>query len=206
MIQIIDDIVSKNDQNSMENLLLKNSFFPWFYLPSSNYGTLKDKEDFSKNSLSEVDRFINFENSIDAPMFCHPLYPLSVEKTFSSFWPNFACLLKPLRVKALLRVKANITLYNPLFDNQEKHGYPHCDMSASYSNKYLTAIYYINDSTGDTFIFNEKFGEQFKKLTVKERISPKKGRAVIFDGSYYHAGNHPRNNEPRALLNLNYIV
>jgi hypothetical protein len=62
-------------------------------------------------------------------------------------------------------------------------------------------VYYLNDSDGDTFLFNEKYGDGFSDFTVMERISPKKNRAVIFEANRYHASSNPSQAENRYVLN-----
>tara|TARA_B100001778_G_C18097302_1_gene410167 strand:+ start:32 stop:529 length:498 start_codon:yes stop_codon:yes gene_type:complete len=52
---------------------------------------------------------------------------------------------------------------------------------------HTVVLYYVNDSDGDTVI-----GEQ--------RVTPKQGRVVIFDGSIYHAGSQPHQS-PRCIIN-----
>ena len=56
---------------------------------------------------------------------------------------------------------------------------------------------YLNDSDGDTIIFDENF-------KIKKRITPKKNRVVIFDGITYHTGCHPCKNDKRIVLNVNF--
>lgn len=83
-------------------------------------------------------------------------------------------------------------------------------------------VYYINDSDGDT-VFFDKTKENFpyslyQKFTQTKdwyknqekffdkiifRNSPKKGTAVIFDGSIYHASSTPTKGK-RAIFNFCY--
>ena len=37
-------------------------------------------------------------------------------------------------------------------------------------------------------------------LTINKRVSPKQGRAVLFDGSILHAGSPPRINDTRIMI------
>ena len=50
--------------------------------------------------------------------------------------------------------------------------------------------YYVSDSDGDTIIYNEK--EKSKSYTIKERVSPKQGRVVLFDGALFHTDEEPK--------------
>ena len=70
------------------------------------------------------------------------------------------------------------------------HYAPHTDRP----EEHLGLIYYVNDSDGDTIFFA---GD--KEL---QRVSPKKGRIVIFDGHTLHAGGFPTDN-PRCIVNYN---
>ena len=60
----------------------------------------------------------------------------------------------------------------------------------------MVIIYYVNDSDGDTCIFDNE-GK------VQHRISPKKGRFLVFDGNRKHAGSHPYHANYRVVINSN---
>ena len=84
---------------------------------------------------------------------------------------------------------------------ESMHGIPHVDLPAE--KNYTTAIYYVTDGDGDTILFNEKNGHN-GPLTIKERISPKKGRMVLFEGDTLHAACPSiSSNKPRIVLNIN---
>ena len=74
-----------------------------------------------------------------------------------------------------------------------EHYAPHTDRP----EEHLGLIYYLNDSDGDTIFF-----EGDSEL---QRVSPKKGRIVIFDGNTLHAGGFPTDN-PRCIVNYNIYV
>lgn len=67
-------------------------------------------------------------------------------------------------------------------------------------------LYYINDSDGDTFLFNERKGEEFTEFTEMARVTPKAGRAILFDGLYFHSASNPINNVKRLAINYNFIL
>ena len=83
-------------------------------------------------------------------------------------------------------------------------------------------IYYINNSDGDTCVYNETL-EQFNwkemftrdesywnetnipRLTLKAKVSPKRGRLVIFDANLFHAAGLPKKADYRSVINLNFV-
>ncbi len=83
---------------------------------------------------------------------------------------------------------------------QYAHVLPHTDPHIdSYEDHYVVLIY-LNDSNGDTIIYNETsdiskypgpvlpYEHEHK---VKEYINPEKGKIVCFDGKHYHANYFP---------------
>jgi hypothetical protein len=83
-------------------------------------------------------------------------------------------------------------------------------------NEHIVIVYYINDSTGDTNIYNHKdgnnaetFKENFQNINFNSyellaSVSPKMGRCVVFNGKLAHYGNHPIGND-RFVINLNFV-
>ena len=87
-------------------------------------------------------------------------------------------------------VRARLGLYLPV--PGPEHNTPHRDQEYPHT----VLLYYVNDSDGDTFFFDNK-----KK--IKDRVTPKQNRLVIFDGSTRHASSNPSHGY-RISLNLNY--
>lgn len=69
--------------------------------------------------------------------------------------------------------------------------YPHIDNS---EQGMMTAIYYVNDSDGDTYFFENY-------LEITNTITPKKGRMVLFDSNKLHSSSSPINSEYRIVMN-----
>ena len=63
-------------------------------------------------------------------------------------------------------------------------------------------LYYVCDSDGDTIIYNERKETPDKVYTIKERVTPKQGRVVLFDGCLMHTAEQPINNV-RCIVNYN---
>jgi hypothetical protein len=64
---------------------------------------------------------------------------------------------------------------------------------------HFSLLYYVNDSDGDTVFFEDD------KTTIIKKVSPKKGRMVLFDGSIPHAASTPTKNS-RCIINYNFSI
>lgn len=90
---------------------------------------------------------------------------------------------------------------------------PHLD----YYLPHWTFLYYVNDSDGDTFIFDQvsepvdlnvwprKEPVYPSKFTVADRVTPKAGRLVIMDGLLYHSSSAPAEHGDRMTLTFNFM-
>ena len=189
-ILIIDDFVPEAVQDEINDFCFSPGF-GWYFNNSAGY---------SKEVLNTIDVP---ENTLDVFQFTHRV--LDEGKILSSSYPFFGRLLSalPFENVSVSRIKLNLTTK---VANFKKHnfGSPHTDHGLKNSSKYMTAIYYVNDSDGDTIIFNESVID--KNLTVKQRITPKKGRIVIFDGHVLHSPSNPITSDLRCVINLNFTV
>lgn len=117
------------------------------------------------------------------------------------FHKDFTDLLKTFLIKNNFQAS---TIHRIKVNNQEKDisftddmfNTPHVDWSFPHN----VMIYYVMDSDGDTAFFDYIDGQ----LTVVERVTPKKGRAVLFDGGVLHAGRPPSANDRRLVINYNF--
>ena len=75
-----------------------------------------------------------------------------------------------------------------------EHYAPHTDLNIEHT----VMIYYVNDADGDTILFNDH-GD------VMQRVTPKKGRVLVFDGSILHGGGIPKKG-PRCIVNYDVKV
>ena len=82
---------------------------------------------------------------------------------------------------------------------------PHVDADIDH----LVVLYYVNDSDGDTIIYENMFEgydkvPEFNKLVEKKRVSPKAGRVVLFNGRHWHTSCQPEHNV-RCVINYNVV-
>ena len=75
---------------------------------------------------------------------------------------------------------------------------PHIDLDEG--DEHIVVLYYVIDSDGDTIIYNER--TESSSYTEKQRVSPKQGRVVIFEGGQYHTAQQPQNGT-RCVVNYN---
>ena len=142
-------------------------------------------------------------NTIDSIQFVNVPFIYGNENfLFPQIKPMLYCIEDKLnsRIKNLARIKINHTAKIPNF-TKDNYNIPHADDG---NPNLLSMIYYINDSDGDTFFFDEEFSESHSvnKLTLVDRISPKMGKAVVFPSRKFHAGSNPISNPSRFVINF----
>ena len=110
--------------------------------------------------------------------------------------------------KTLLRIRLGLFTQNAAGGPYHN---PHVDFYLPHYN----ALYYVNDSDGDTFLFNETYDEvslersieytRERKFTIARQFSPKKGRMVGFEGRNYHASMHPKVSSHRIAIAFSFV-
>jgi len=190
----IENIIPIDYQDHLLNLMTGFSF-PWVFNPTL---VSPDNDFLSRDDNHSGFNHFFYEKNEPTSQFFNLVYPLVLSITSQS----------PVKFNRLTRMRANLTVQNKNPDCE--YHMPHIDTWFPHWN----AIYYVNDCDGDTFIFNEvnetyDSGEsdinRIKNMnfTVKRRITPKKGKIVIFPGKYYHASSYTRNSRYRCVINSN---
>ena len=169
-------------QDALENLVLGEDF-PYFY----------NKEPIV---LDGTDNYFIDNNTFDVPQFGHMF--IVDGQVNSQFYTNVSPisnkLIDVIDVPCnILRCKLNMNVIDSRYEN--KYHTPHLDNGFE---EQITAIYYVNDSDGDTYFF-DKAGK------VTERITPKKGRLVWWKGRIFHAKSSPTKSINRLVLNFNLL-
>ena len=190
-IIVLDNVIPEDAQDKLWDMM-QDYRFSWHYGPSNIY------EDENNN-----DQCFRDSNTIDSFQFTHLLLNSVIsyrQQLFDNFTEPLSVAFKSLGMehRTLIRVKCNLLTNNRNFE-KEAYNPPHVDGEFSH----WVVVYYVNDSDGDTVIFNETYGSKFDKLTVKQRVSPKKGRAVAFPGKYFHASCNPIKTDVRCVINMN---
>ena len=237
-IIILDNALPKSLADEVENTTI-NPHFPYFYTfdidkeeeVSTNTRVFYDKN--TVNSPQFVHLAYNYENPNIEPYKGLPwcshqwsmfdlVYKTCIEKAVvkdlynrddysASLLPVIEYIEDGMNRKELfeiqpIRIKVNMLLNHSKVTSSNQNNVAHIDNK--YFNSY-SGIYYVNDSDGDTIIYNEKWSSQNpyrpENLTEKMRIAPKKNRFVLFDGLYYHTSTNPIENENRVVINMNFL-
>jgi len=91
------------------------------------------------------------------------------------------------REYAVYRLMTNIQTIRPKWTMNAPHPDTRLD-------KFITVLYYVNDSDGDTFFFD---GDQ-----CIGRMRPIKGTAAMYPSNTWHAGSTPIEHETRVVINM----
>ena len=185
-IIVIDNVIDPDYQEQIRSILLGevnygDYEFPWYYT-----------KDITKSDLP---------NSQKRPAFSH-LYVKSYGQVVSEFHDIFIDLITVcchrLEMTEVNVIQGNSFLQLPLTTKRGKVDTPHIDTN----EKNFVMLYYVCDSDGDTIIYNEKV--ESEKYTVKESVTPKQGRVVLFDGGLFHTAEQPISNT-RCVVNYNLV-
>lgn len=185
---VIDDFIDTDFQLEIKNKLI-NPKFPWFYQKDSTLHEGADGSTF--------------------PILAHLMK--SYGKSESHYSNEFEVLGeraayfvgRDFKENDLIRSYLQFPLSEPFRKN------PLDVFHIDWTEKHLVLLYYVNDSDGDTILSSIKCDGEYYKYTFTEkdvmaRVSPKQGRALIFDGSYYHTTTQCKDNI-RCVLNYNIV-
>lgn len=165
--------------------------------------TIKSIEDLvsSENFLFRISNEDLFDNDLNKKyktdntlQLVHTLYKKEIDYKsihFLTFYKLFNEIVQNVIKKdvELLRMKVNLLLPK---QSKRYNGF-HTDYQDL--KKFKSLIYYINDSDGNTVIYNKKL----------YKVKPKAGKVVLFDGNLLHTSSNPIKSKMRLVCNINYI-
>ena len=192
-IYVFDDIIDLDLQEEIKNVLVSdyvyyNQPFPWYYLGDI---TVTYADPNSQRSPGFTHEYVKYEGK---------------EKSTGKQLSRFHNLLLPILKNACLKMEIkdiNVLLGRsflqlPLNLKNRDVDTPHRDIYDR--DDFFVVLYYVCDSDGDTIIYNET--KESDQYTIKQRVTPKQGRVVIFDGMLMHTAEQPLNNT-RCIVNYN---
>jgi hypothetical protein len=195
-IIVLDDFVPKQYCDLIERDILSPRV-PWHYMRDITW----DEYDIEKYNITTL-----------MPAFAHKYFKEGegvVSPGYGLVLPvlYLACEKIGYNIKEILAVRSFLTMPIPHLDMLIDH--PHIDRAQNCINM----IYYVNDSDGDTVFFNETSDDvhpdnlktlKVSDLTIVKRVTPKKGRAVLFNGNIFHSGSRPTSGH-RCIVNYGLL-
>ena len=189
-ILVFDNVIDIDYQNTIKEILLgdrqyKGYDFPWYLT-----------HDVTKPAKADSQK---------RPAFFHGYVDYPSELS-SSFHDLFTELIQnscgKLRLENVRVIQGRSFCQLPINSEVMSVDTPHIDTK----DDHFVMLYYVCDSDGDTIIYNETV--ESENYTIQQRITPKQGRVVLFDGAYYHTAEQPLNNI-RCVVNYNlenYVI
>jgi hypothetical protein len=175
---LIKKLLSKEEEDEIYEHVT-SSFFPWNF---SEYSVEKN--------LDLTYQFVHV-------LYSHNEYKSPFRKylewVINAYLKHHSCtILRVVRAKFNLLPKEN---YQKELANKSIHRDCTNDLKLDPNSKFITILYYVNDSDGDTILFDEQYNEI-------ERFSPIKGNAIVFDSNILHRGSTPVIHKNRIILNI----
>lgn len=195
--EVIDNFMPPSQFSKLQEWIL-SADFPWFYIEHV--------------SLDPIDNNIKNVEAVETDGYAHLFFDRewNTEALTYTRLDDFNNTLEDklgITRNEIIRSRASIK-HPKIGYTEENFNLPHVD----YFFPHLSLIYYINDSDGDTRIFNEKFtpvsngqnlGISFDTFTVKTTVKPKANRLLIINGLQYHTASNPINSKRRVIFNVN---
>jgi len=185
-MKVIDNFLSKSYFKEVSSFI-ESENFNWYYI--KNIGVYyKDKENLDRE-FGFSHAFIN-ENGEVTSQLANFLKPM------------FLNILDLTNKEKILRARAVMTNNVGKSVLYEKH--------VDIYRPHTAAIFYINESDGDTILYNQKiftkeeFDNKKNDYPILKKISPKPNRLLVFNGTTLHSSVSPTKNNARIIINSNY--
>jgi hypothetical protein len=183
-----DNCISEDQQNAILDLTT-HSNFSWNFAK----GTIlpKDVENNPYVIQSGINpfQFTHIINLQDCP-YVDILIPIADALT-----TNFNSNIQVIKAKFNLLTQSNNSQYH----------LPHTDIDDGIDDCY-TALYYVNSADGDTYLFNEFGPKTSDNVTLRTKITPEKGKLVIFKANRFHSSSSPVNSDVRIVMNVVFKI
>lgn len=194
-IKIVDNLLPRGYANQIEEDLMRVAF-PWYYV-----------NDVTNDKYGNNSGLVHLAFDFGTPP--SEWYPFIRPMVYSI--EQAECQ----DIQELLRIRVGfLTKIVPEADY--KYNTPHVDFLIPHR----TACYYVNDSDGDTVLFdkflsdvgdvcNEETLNNYGKTAdfgVVKRSPPRKNSLCMFNGERFHSSTSPQTHSRRLVITINYTV
>lgn len=187
---VVDNLIPASLQDTIESILLGNSF-SWYLQDDITYIGGADKAP----AFSHIYKPVN--NPPSSPLF--DLVSLIAHVGAEQYGFTFNEILQ---ARSFLQLPLSRSLLTNEVDVL------HIDSAIPH----LVVLYYVCDSDGDTIVVDKRYDpkegvvidQRYFEHKVLKKVTPKKGRALIFDGAHYHTAEQPKDNI-RCIINFNIV-
>lgn len=185
-IKVIENFLPESYADSLETICRN---IPW-YLYENISG-------FVKSDSSEVNTG-NFQFG-----FSHVAFMDGVKKSehFESILPLIYFMEEKTGIKVNQLYRVRLALNTSIGADTQHNA--HVDMEIPHK----VLLYYVNDSDGDTIMYNEMHDlglDAPESYSVYKRVKPAKNKAVVFDGWRYHSSSKPVSTATRFIINIDF--
>jgi len=193
-MMIIDNALSPQVFKSLKEQIFHGNF-PWYFAYTSSFISAETLSGFSFNHV-----------------------PLMEDKILSNVGFECRSALLTISDKLNFKIKKIIRIRIGLLERKPEGKYvniPHVDMI----EQHFAGLLYLNDSDGETIIYNEKYDTQYnmnpvdhynnvleRKVSIKQKVECKENRFMMFDGFHYHSSTCPTNVNRRIAINFNFEI
>lgn len=182
---ILDNFLPISYEDKIKKTLLSTSF-PWYFIDDVT-------SPYSKNKKPSLNHVYVSDSKVNSAFFDNIKDIINYSKIYweDNFKLNNISLARSFLQFPLNSEKTSIDKFH--IDQIKKH---------------IVFLYYVDDSDGDTIILEKKYNGLFQEDVFLEdnkvikKITPKKGRLVIFNGEHYHSAEQPLK-ERRCVINFN---
>jgi len=182
--QVVDDILSEHEADWLEKFVLGDPDNRHI-IPQLEFSPKYEPTADSDDGLPKLSFFYPIKDDIHGTS--------KHVETFLGPIINW-CGKNKVPLQTLINARVFIT-YPP--DNKElKYYQKHIDLP--HIDSHLSAIYYVHDADGPTYLFRNDG-------TILDKVYPKKNRLLVFYGKIQHGAGIPKTGH-RCIVNYNFIA
>ena len=184
---ILDDLIEKKLQNQIEDAMFDCD---WKFQMDNTY-------EYSQKSFGmKYRKFLNpFKYDISPSIHTNLQ---SNQKIFKLFYPVIkkTCNNVSFNLEEIIRCIAGIQGVQVIREKNKV-----CNIHINQKTPHLVLLYYVNDADGETILFDKTIDDiedddamyldERHEFNVINKIIPKQGKILLFDGRTYHSASSP---------------